>query len=392
MKWEDLGFWIKTAFLFLFRSGRSTVVLSFMILTAVAALIFLSSLSVGVNDAMIRNSVSLYSGHISGFELPTSLGRDTLIREGVVNVLKRISVPGTLSHQDRLEPVALVGVQPDQEKKNTAIPEKAVQGRYLQKGERAIFLSQPIAENLNIKVGNTVLFTPRSNRAVPVRLRVSGIYRTGIDQLDRGIAFFPIGGMPIEIKTWSAAVFLSEGVKPESILNRYRSELPESYRFKSWAEMMPDLRQLIDLENISMGIVTILVFSVVSLGIACAFVIFILKNLREYGVMKAMGVTPWELTLLIIIEVILMNLVASFVGTILGVLAVFIVDRVGGIDLTAFTSHNRYFAVSGIIFPRLNIFSLCTPPVLALLCGLGSSIWPAVLVARKKAAEILRIV
>ncbi len=74
--------------------------------------------------------------------------------------------------------------------------------------------------------------------------------------------------------------------------------------------------------------------------------------------MKAMGVTPWELTLLIVTEVILMNLVASFIGSIIGILAVFIVDRVGGIDLTTFTSHNRYFAVSGVIIPRLNVYSL----------------------------------
>ncbi len=386
-----MRFWIKTASLFLFRSGRSTAVLSFMILTAVASLIFLSSLSVGVNDAMIRNSVSLYSGHISGFALPASLGRESLIREGVANVLKRNSIPGILSYQDRLETVMMIGVQPSEEKKSTAIPEKTIRGRYLQNGEREIFLSKLMAENLNISVGDTLRFNPRTG-AVPVRLTVSGVYRTGIDQLDRGIAFYPISVIPVKVDTWSAAVFLKEGAEAESVINNYRHELPESYQFKSWREMMPDLRQLIDLENISMGIVMILVFGVVSLGIACAFVIFILKNLREYGVMKAMGVTPWELTLLIVTEVILMNLVASFIGSIIGILAVFIVDRVGGIDLTTFTSHNPYFVVSGVIIPRLNVYSLCTPPVVAFLCGLVSSIWPAVLVARKKAAEVLRIV
>lgn len=362
-----------------------------MILTAVASLIFLSSLSVGVKDAMIRNSVGLYSGHISGFALPASLGRESLLGEGVANVLKRISIPGIISYRDRLETVTMIGVQPSEEKKSTAIPAKTIKGRYLQNGKREIFLSQPMAGNLNIGVGDTLLFSPRTG-ALPVPLTVSGVYESGIDQLDRGIAFFPIGVIPVKVDNWSAAVFLNEGADVELVKNEYRRKLSDSYQFKSWGEMMPDLQQLIDLENISMGIVTILVFGVVSLGIACAFVIFILKNLREYGVMKAMGVTPWELTLLIVTEVILMNLVASFIGIIIGVLAVFLVVKMGGIDLTTFTSHNRYFAVSGVIFPRLSIFSLCTPPVLALLCGLGSSIWPAVLVARKKAADVLRIV
>ena len=155
---------------------------------------------------------------------------------------------------------------------------------------------------------------------------------------------------------------------------------------------MPDLQQLIDLEYLAMGIVMILVFGVVSLGIACAFVIFILKNLREYGIMRAMGVTPPEITLLIVIEVMLMNLAASFIGVLVGTMAVFIAGKTGGIDLTAFTSHNRYFAVSGVIFPRLTFYSLCLPPILSFLFSLASSIWPAVLMARKKAAEVLRIV
>jgi ABC-type lipoprotein release transport system permease subunit len=93
MNYSLFGLWFKTAYLFLFRSARSTVVLSLMVVTAVTSLIFLSSLAVGVNDAMIRNSVSLYSGHISGFALPSGLKTENLLVEGVASVLKRISIP-----------------------------------------------------------------------------------------------------------------------------------------------------------------------------------------------------------------------------------------------------------------------------------------------------------
>ena len=86
----------------------------------------------------------------------------------------------------------------------------------------------------------------------------------------------------------------------------------------------------------------------------------------------------------------LMNLAASIAGILAGTAAVLLVGSTG-IDLTAFTSHNRYFAVSGIIYPRLTIFSLWSPPALALVFSLGSAIWPALLVARKKAADILKV-
>lgn len=385
----SVSFWIKTAFLFLFRSGRSTAVLSLMILTAVSALIFLSALAVGINDAMIRNSVSLHSGQIMGLALPLGLEKETLVIKGVASVLKRVSVPGILAHEDRLETVTLIGVDPEAEQGTTAIWKKTVRGRYLQRQEREVFLSQPLAAALHVQPGDPILFTTKPGSA-STRFMVSGVYGTGIDQLDRGIAFCPLDAIPIKPDTWSVAVFLNEGIDPESIIATYRRMLPEPYEFRSWAELMPDLRQLIDLNYISMGLVMVLVFGVVSLGIACGFVIFILKNLREYGIMKAMGTTPGEVALLLVSEVMLLNLAASLIGLTLGALAVFLVGKTG-IDLTAFTSYNRYFAVSAVIFPRLTLYSLGLPPVLAFFFSLTAAIWPAVLVARRRAAEVLRI-
>ena len=219
---------------------------------------------------------------------------------------------------------------------------------------------------------------------------VGGVYATGIDQLDRGVAFCSLASHPAPQGPWTAAVFLNNGIDPDAILAAYQDLFPEQGSFKSWIELMPDLRQLIDLNYVSMSMVMVLVFGVVSLGIACAFVIFIMKHLREYGIMKAMGVTAGEMMRLIVMEIMLMNLAASIAGVLVGTAAVLLVG-VTGIDLTEFTSYNRYFSVSGMIYPRLTVFSLLSPPMLALVFSLGASIWPALLIRRKKAAEILRV-
>ena len=64
------GFIFKISGLILLRSWRATVVLAFMVVSAVASLVFLSSLAVGTNDAMIRNSTELFAGHIIGTDIP----------------------------------------------------------------------------------------------------------------------------------------------------------------------------------------------------------------------------------------------------------------------------------------------------------------------------------
>jgi ABC-type lipoprotein release transport system permease subunit len=218
-------------------------------------------------------------------------------------------------------------------------------------------------------------------------LTVCGVFETGIFRFDRALAFCSEKTLPPG--HWEAAVFLEDGIHTSDILAAYRYRFSDNYRFSSWEALMPDLRQLIELNLISMSIVTALVFSVVSIGIACALVIFILKNMREYGIMKAMGATPGELGLLIYAKVLLITLANALTGCLAGALLVGIVRKTG-IDLTAFTSHNQYFAVSGIIYPRLTLFSLGAPPLAAFLFSLPAAAWPTGLLIRKKTADIMR--
>lgn len=391
MKSCGAGFWPRIAFLFLVRSGRATAALSFMVVTAVAALIFLSALAVGVEDAMVRNTVGLFSGHVSADDLPPSLQTEDLMVQGVDAVLKRIYLHGALSGGGFSQPLVLCGFDPLRESRFTALKKKIIKGRYPLSGKWEILISRNIAETCGVRVGDYLHFSLLSNGS-SFDFSVSGIYQTGLDALDRGIAFIPLDMAPLKGTRWSAAVFLKAGIASDTIIDIYRERLPEARRFESWASRMPDLRQLIDLESISMVIVILLVFGVVAIGIACSFVIFIIRNMREYGIMKAMGVSTMEMSVLIVAKVVLMNLIGCGAGLLIGVFAVLGTAQWGGIDITAFTSHNRYFSVSGVIYPRLTAFSLWAPPAASLLFGLVAAVWPAALVARKKAADILRLV
>ena len=359
-----------------------------MVISAVSVLIFLSALAVGINDAMIRNSVSLFSGHISGFNLPVSLSREKLVTQNVQSALQRRMHPGILENQGHFAVVTLVGIHPEEEKRSTALWKKTVQGRYPEAGQNEIYMSRSTAEILAVRVTDTIRFR-KDLYSNPVDLRVAGIYQTGTDRVDLRLAFIPEGitGMPAE--TWDAAVFLHDGVRTADVMAQYRQFQTGGAIFKSWEEMMPDLKQLIELNYVSMSIVMVLVFGVVSIGIACAFAISILRNLREYGIMKSMGMTPGETVLLVFSEVVLMNLAASVIGVLAGI-TISLAAAKTGIDLSAFTSYNQYFIVSGVIYPRLTVFSWCLPPALALIFSLFAVIWPVIIIIRGNVTDILR--
>ncbi len=387
---KRMAFWLRVAVLFLVRSGRVTLVLALMIFTAVTALVFLSSLATGVNDAMIRNSLGLYTGHISGENLPPALTPETLRVDGVLGVLRRCAMPGMLSAGRRLVPVTLVAVAPEAEAAMTGLPRKVIDGHYLAPASDQILLSAYLAEQLGVTTGSPLFFVDgRAQREYG--FTVCGIYRTEVDRLDYGVAFVAERACDVDREFWQAAIFLDAGVPPERVTAQLGKRVPGDAVFQSWLDRMPDLRQLIDLNRISMNLVTILVFSVVAMGVACAFVVFVLKNLREYGIMRSMGVTVGDVACLIGAEILILSLLAALGGVLAGVLIVAIVAH-SGIDLTVFTSHNRYFTLSGIIYPRATAYALAIPPLMAVGFSLLAAIWPIALIGRKKVADILRMV
>ena len=380
------GFWIKTALRFLFRSRRSTLALGLMIFFAVGTLVFIASIAVGVNDSMIRNSTGLYSGQITGYNLPKTLTTKSLFVDGVSAVLQRFQVRGFLDNHGKSEHLTLIAVNPEQELKKTFLWKKIIKGSYIVKNKSEILISHATAKSLDLNLGEKIIFKYGSST---VGFIVAGIYKTGIDSLDRGLAFCPASALSNQTGNWECAVFLDPDADMKAIMKLYTQMGSGNLYLKTWKDLMPDLRQLIELNRISMVFVLVLVLGVVSFGIACAFSIFIINNIREYGIMKAMGVTPGETAMLIFSEVIFMNLLASFAGSVAGLLVVFIVSKTG-IDLSTFTSHNQYFVVSGLIIPRLTPFSLCLPSVLATVFSMIAAIWPVLIVVRRRTSDILR--
>jgi ABC-type antimicrobial peptide transport system permease subunit len=102
-----------------------------------------------------------------------------------------------------------------------------------------------------------------------------------------------------------------------------------------------------------------------------------------------MGISSFESAVLILAQALMLTIFASAAGVIAGAAVVWGIGNIG-IDLTSFTSYNQYFAVSGVIYPRLTFYSIAVPPLMALVFGCFGAVWPMVYVVRSRAAEILR--
>ncbi len=392
------GHWLFHALRTLRRRWRRNAITGGAVALGVALLCLLGSIMVGTSDAMIASSVALRAGHLQLLNLPVTgfpaAWADRTWPDFVRTALPRLELPAFLTTLDetRGAAVQLQGVLPRREADVAAAARSLAAGEYLPPADAApqVVLGQAVAETLGVRPGDLIRvhFADRSSR----RLRVGGVFRTGVDYLDAHLAQAELRQLA-ELQppgpAASVALFLAPGFPPDEARRKLKPLCPPGGRLVTWAEYLPELRQLTDLNEVAMLIVIALVVALLAAGVANAMLISVMDRYREFGIMKALGASPAEIFALIGLETGLLCLLAGGAGLALGWGLTLLTARTG-IDLTAYVSANPHFVLGGVIHPRAEARLLLLPVGAVLLLGGGAALYPAGIAARARAADILR--
>jgi ABC-type lipoprotein release transport system permease subunit len=378
------------------RHRRKSLATGGFILVGTAILVVLVGITVGINDAMVTNSIRLHTGQIF-IEVPGENGgamkalAEALADDGLTDVVLRRERFGVLLKSPQgAAPATLYQVAPEQEATTTAIAGRITAGRYPGKGLAQILLGQDLAEALGADLGTDLDLWSAAGQRLG-RLKVSGIYATGITHFDRNVAYLPTGGiadLPVGAVT-EFSLFYDGGSTYGAQQYRLEKLLPDGAKLANWQNLMPDLVQLIEMNGVSMGIILVLVYGLVGFGISNTFVLTIVERYREFGILKAMGLRPGELEVLVFLESFLVCLVATGLGLSCGWLLTELLG-VTGIDLTRWTSHNRYFLVTGVVHARTTLAGLVWPAGIALAVSLLAAYLPTRICRRRSTADLLR--
>ena len=85
-----------------------------------------------------------------------------------------------------------------------------------------------------------------------------------------------------------------------------------------WNELMPGLRQSIEMDLVSGLIFYLLLVLVVAFSILNTFLMAIFERTREFGVLMAIGTTPGRLTKVLLIESMTLTSIGIVTGIIIG--------------------------------------------------------------------------
>ncbi len=390
----------KLAWKNLFRNKRRTLLTALAIGIGVASLMLTDALMIGMMENMIRSATATYLGegqiHRNGFRKTFEVEKTIVNHENIIENLRKEKdltdfAPRTVSYAmitspSNVDSVMLSGIDPVHEKNLSKIDEAVIKGSYLDtKDDSKILIGKKLAEILEVEVGDKIVLTvaqAETGELSQEMFRVGGIFRFGIREMDRGMAFIQLeksqkllglGNKIHEIALKFSDIKLT--MEPLPFFGRYSKDDNEAL---SWTQLLSELSSIIELSQFSVWIFAVILFLVVAAGVVNSLFMSLYERMFEFGVLRAVGTRPFQMALLIIFEACALSIVSIVIGSIIGTVVNLILIYTG-IDYTG----TEFVGVTfGVIYPVFHIKQYIIYPFVLFVFTILVGIYPAIHAAK----------
>ena len=398
----------------IWRNPRRTVLTICAIAFACLLLVFMLSFQFGSYETMINASVKIFTGHIqvqavgyhekqemqSVVPEPLSIGQILENTESVEAYSFRAQAFALISSNERTYGTIVTGVDPVLEAGVSRIKNLMREGSYLSGNDyNQALIGRLLAQNLRVKVGEdlTILGQGRDGSIAATVVTIKGIFSSGIDEFDRASIYIPLKSFQDTFSMQGAVHQVVVVASRLSVVSEIKAALlPQLSALKTknpltaldWQELMPGLRQSIEMDLVSGIIFYFILILVVAFSILNTFLMAILERTREFGVMMAIGTTPKRLNKLVLTESLSLTAVGIGAGIIMGCLITLYFQK-HGIDISGSSDLLSQYGITGRIFPKLTIVSTFAGPIAVLIITFFAALYPARKIKRLKPVEAM---
>ncbi len=332
---------LKLAWRSIWRNWRRSAITIAAIFFAVFLSVAMRGIQLGTYENNINIAASIFTGYMQiqreGYNDNPTLLRSFNYNEEIrrylsaINNIKaftpRINSFGLIGKGEKSFGVALFGIDPDTEKNVTTMHTKVERGKYLSNDRKYdIIIGKTLNKNLNAQIGDTIviLTSGLDGSMGNLKFRISGVTKMGSNDFDAMSVFMTLEAakelMAMGDRITSIAISLESidllpDVKKD--LNKYFADNKidgKQLTVLDWGELMPEMKQSIELDDISGILFLAILIVVVGFGILNTLTMSITERFREFGVMLAIGTDHSTLIKIVIFE----TLILTFVGLLLG--------------------------------------------------------------------------
>jgi lipoprotein-releasing system permease protein len=273
----------------------------------------------------------------------------------------------------------------------------------LEAGKFRIVLGIELARELGVEVGDKVTVTLAEGRVTPAgviprtkRFTVSGIYRVGMYEFDRRLAFIDIGDAQRLFRRGDTVTGVRLAVTDIYAAPEIVREVARSYgevvMVGDWTRRHVNFFRSIQITKSILFVILLMVVAVAAFNIVSTLVMVVKDKQADIAILRTIGARPSSILKVFVTQGTIVGVVGTVAGVLLGVLfALNLEVIVGSVE-----------AVFGIKFLAADVYFISDLPSelqyadvvriasIALVLALVSTLYPAWVAARTAPAEALR--
>jgi lipoprotein-releasing system permease protein len=329
--------------------------------------------------------------------------------KGVVSAAPFIISQVMLSSESNVFGVVLKGIDPDRVGKVTELAHNLKAGRLqdlkkVQEGDLSgIILGVELAKHLSVSLNDPIqvisplgTVTPMGMMPKMKRFRVVGIFYSGMYEFDSTFAYISIESAQkffnmdsnvtgIEIKT-------NNIYRVKEIGKEIRHRMGFTFWTMDWMEMNRNLFSALKLEKIVMFIILVLIVLVAAFNIISTLIMVVMEKNKDIAILKSMGAPSKGILKIFIIEGLVIGVVGTVLGALLGLGAAFNLEKITGVVENLFgfkiLASDVYYIDK--LPSQVNPLDVGLIIITAILISLLATLYPSWRASRLDPAEALR--
>jgi ABC-type lipoprotein release transport system permease subunit len=380
----------------LWRNHRRTIVMVSAITIGVWAMIFMTALTRGMVNDMIRDGISALPGHVQvhhpDFRDDPSINNlipasDSALTEifseaDLVGWASRVKVPAVISSERESRGVTLLGVDPVLERSLDAIGSEIAEGRSLEDvNDGGVIIGRKLADKLDTELGKRVVLMSQDpdNDIADRGYRVVGLFEANLELHEELFVFAGKSTVQemlgIEDRVSEVAVMAADFRYVEGVTERVAMLAGGEVEVLPWTELDSYLGSMLKVMDGFLLVWMIVIFLALSFGLVNTLVMAVFERVREIGLMLALGMRPANILGQIIVESALLLIIGLALGNLLAWASV--VPLKDGIDISAVAEGMEMFGAASVLYPEQELKDTIMANVVVLVLGFLASLSPA---------------
>lgn len=323
----------------LWRKPWRTLITSGSIFFGVLLASFMTSMQYGSYEAMISNVVKFYSGYMQVFteeyhdnktinntfilddELKSIIDNE----RGITHYTQRLEYFSLASSEEITKGSVIIGVDPKGENNVTGLKKWVKEGEYLDTSSNGVLVARDLAKYLQIGVGDSVILYGQGYHGVMAAgiYPVCGILEFPSPELNKQFIYMPLThaqelfSAPKRLS--SLVLMVEDNYHLPPVLKSLKKEILSPMMVMSWAELQPELVQMIDGDKAGGLFMKSLLYIIITFGILGTILMMVSERKRELGVMIAIGMQRTRLSAILFYETFFIGLIGAMAGFVISI-------------------------------------------------------------------------